>query len=332
MDEERLYRRLDDALDRLAQGAAPAPAEDPDEAALIELARAVRGLGEPAWPEDDAAFLARLHPPRPARRRLGLWPAAAAAALATVALTPALPTLPFVAQAPQAPRAASFAASAPPGTMSVQSVAPNPAAVGAAPATGASKTAHALAQAAARERGVWLRGDLLAIRLPSVVQGPYLPATDLEGRTVRLPATRRGGVALLDFAGLASGYYRLGGAGEGLAVLMPAPAGAPLRVHLELKAAGRRTAAGGVEVLALDLGPSGLTAQFLLPSPGLAPAIRLVGPSGAEEPAGTQIVPVQGGYRASLTFNPVASGTRQVRFELLGGVGAPVPLATVELP
>ncbi len=329
MDDE-VQRRLDEALDRLVQGGGPSPAGDPQDAELLDLARAVRAFGEPPWPEDAGAFVEGLMPPaRTRRRRVFAWPGAAAAvAAALLAAQPALPAAMTALWAAGAPSAAPAAQSAPM-EMYAQSM-PTPAKIKAAPGFGPA--VHGTARSVQEQlEGVWLQADILALRRPAGVLAPSVAARDLMGRTARLAVRRLGPLALVDFRGLPPGWYRLQARGASLAILLPLPPGWAVTARLGLRPEDQATRLQGVRLVSLDASAAGTSAEFWVARASLAAAIGLASGRGDEWPLSARAIPARGGFLATLVFDPLPRGQASLRFVARGPHGVMTELKSVAL-
>ncbi len=334
MDEE-LQRRLDEALDGLARGDRQASSGDPQGDELLDLARAVRALGEPLWPEDAAAFVERLMPPARGRRRgVFVWPGAAAAVAAALLAAQPATSVPWTdfAQVGAAP-AASGPRSGPMQTYTQNmrsATAPSQPKATAAPSVGLA--VHGAAQVARQTlQGIWLRPDVLALRWPAGAAVAFVTAQDLRGRTARLAVRRRGPLALIDFGQLPSGWYRLQAKGGTVAVLLPPPPGSAVTARLRLAPGDQATRLQGVRLVALDAGVGGTAARFRVAEPSLAAAIVLEAGRGEERPVRVELTPAPGGMSATLVFDPLPSGTRSLRFLAPGHEGTMMQIKAVAL-
>ncbi len=332
MDEERRVQQLDAALERLVRGDAQPSLEDSFTEGILDVARSVRELGEPEWPADENAFLARLMPPPRRPRRASAWPWAAVAAAAGLAL--------LLARVPgPLPSYTSSAAPALPSQSDAMRLSATfaPAAPANSPAEGAhasAATAHGRPATKPRHppasEAFWLQGTLLVLRSPLATSGAYVTATDLTGRTVRIALLRRGAVEILDFSGLAPGWYRLPPGIGGMAILLPLPQGLAATGRLRFDVRDRATTAGKLQPLSLSLGARGVSLQVSIKDAAEAGAISLAGTAGVERPLSISVLPAGRGYRATLVFNPVLQGTRTLRFVTQSQSG-PEPVLTMRL-
>ena len=337
MDEEMRRRRVAAAVDSLVDGLPPATAADAVEADLLLLARSLHGLGATEWPRDEAAFVAALAPAPAGRLSLkAVWPAAAAAVLAA-ALSSGAPAARFAAVAPAGAAGAiaqesaplTFAAAAP---QAAHRRAPVRAGVHGAPAVmGASGAASPSAATAPGLRGVWLQADTLALLGLPRGAGASLVARDLAGHARRIAAQAVGPLRILDFSGLAPGWYRLGSGRRSFVVLLPLPRGAAMSGRIVLAARDQATRLGGVRLERLDLSATGVVAQFAALDTAQAAGIELLGPYGPERPLATQVSAMPGKVALRLTFDPVQAGTGRLRFVVPAASGPPAAVKDVLL-
>ncbi len=340
MDEDRRLRVIDAALDRLALGEALLPSDDPIVADALDLAQAIRELGDPEWPEDEDAFLARLMPPSRSGRAAWAWPGAAAAALlalllarlpAPVAVSIVTPSVAAVSQRGALHTSVAFATAAPSATPKPAKTLHGTAVLGTTDAHGAPVQiilGGDLGQV--KVRPVWLADDVLALSAPAAPVGGSVAVHDLTGHERRISASASRGVELLRFSGLAPGWYRLPRR-YGLAVLLPMPPGAAAQGRLRLARDGQATGLPGVRLISLDLGERGVAANLVVPTPAAAKAIALASPQGAQRPVHRTVRRVPGGYQASLLFDPVPEGTPELELLAPGPAGGWTPIKTVRL-
>ncbi len=340
MDEDRRLRAIDAALDRLALGEAPLPSEDPIVAEALELAQAIRGLGEPNWPDDEDAFLLELMPPSRRGRAAWVWPGAAAAALlalllarlpAPVAVSTVTPTVAPVSRRAALRAQAAFATVAPTAMPKAATTRNGAAVLGTTAAHGVPvqiTLSGDLGQV--KVRPVWLAGDVLALSAPAAPVGRSVVVQDLAGRELRIAASASRGVELLRFAGLAPGWYRLP-RGYGIAVLLPLPPGAAAEGQWRLAPDSQATGLAGVRLVSLDLGERGVAANLIVQKAAAAQAIALASPQGLQRPVQRTVRRVPGGYQVSLLFDPVPGGTPELELLASGPAGRWMPIKTVHL-
>lgn len=336
----RPEERLSEAIDRLLEGGVPYSLEG-EEAELLALGRSLRAARDSFWPRDQAAFARRLMADFRASRRhpLASLASAAAAVLAAVALGQAAAKAPPVAAVMLAPALhtsaaqAAHAESTSQAPMSFSAATPAPAPTSSAAA--APKSLAVQSDAAVRpevtQRPLRLASTavgmgVVAVRLPlgGTGFGADVHATSLTRRTYHVAAisvrSREGhAVALLQTSRLPGGWYRLRLGGAQTALFLPTPGATTLQSGWKEVSA---PVPGGP--FAVRFGPTRTQAAF--PDDGSALGVRLVGQSGAEDPAWAIAQPLFERPAIVLTFDPTPAGTSALTFERPGGGRILVPL------
>lgn len=319
MDEEGISQ----AIDRLNRELPPGGGD----AEILAAARAIRGLREPLWPDDPAAFEARLLPRAHRHWRAATGVAAAALLLAALVFRPGHPLM-----ASQV-ALSGFAVSAPPLVTERAAAAPTFAAAD----TGAT---HAPAQTLTLQV---LEVSRVGGSQPAIVVRIRLPEggrplsvgqlTDLYGHfaQVRMRVRREGagnGAAwsLRLPAPRAPGWYLLdaGNFAQRVAFLLPYAPGSTYHGHF----GGRtpvRVGVGTATLLSVDYSAQDTRVRISV-TPGLGtPAARLEVPgSGSAFPLDMR---AHGAGVYSLTFDPLSLRTGGVRLQLqFGSAGVAFPL------